>query len=224
MIGVTLSENRKLGSMGATYRGIGRSRGGTCPSTCPLWKKGCYAEYSCTRIQADRAGKTTRQDADKLFNYLTRLPKNHLVRLHVTGDFFTEGGKRVDAQYLFALARAAICRPDLTIWTYTHARGRALRRILKFTETLSNVTVNVSCDSMSEAVRMFDDEELPVVVSAGEDFKDISLDGVKFRICSAQKSDKITCNKCRLCARKDRDFIIAFLAHGTGKKCFQTWL
>ena len=51
----------------------------------------------------------------------------------------------------------------------------------------------------------------------------IQTDAVRVVRCPAEYTDKFSCNDCGgnnkpLCARGDRDYIIAFTAHGTGKK------
>jgi hypothetical protein len=48
------------------------------------------------------------------------------------------------------------------------------------------------------------------------------IHGVTFARCPADLSDTFTCQQCGngspLCARGDRDFVVVFVAHGTGKK------
>jgi hypothetical protein len=49
----------------------------------------------------------------------------------------------------------------------------------------------------------------------------LNVDGTRFVRCPAELSDNFTCNDCGngmpLCARPDRDYVIVFVAHGTGK-------
>jgi len=46
--------------------------------------------------------------------------------------------------------------------------------------------------------------------------------GVKFVQCPAEKSDTFTCQQCGggvpLCARGERDYVVVFVAHGTGAR------
>ena len=42
--------------------------------------------------------------------------------------------------------------------------------------------------------------------------------GVKVVACPADKSDKISCANCGLCALSDRDYVIGFRVHGAQKK------
>jgi hypothetical protein len=47
-----------------------------------------------------------------------------------------------------------------------------------------------------------------------------TIDGVKIVACPAEKTERINCSKCMLCA-KDRDYVIGFRAHGKRKKKVQ---
>lgn len=48
------------------------------------------------------------------------------------------------------------------------------------------------------------------------------VEGVRFARCPAELADNFTCQQCGngdpLCARGDRDYVIVFVAHGTGAK------
>jgi len=48
------------------------------------------------------------------------------------------------------------------------------------------------------------------------------VEGVRFVRCPAELADKFTCDQCGggrpLCARGERDYVVVFVAHGTGAK------
>jgi len=91
--------------------------------------------------------------------------------------------------------------------------------------TYSGKTViNASCDTASEAVRAYSLGR-PAVYAApltSADQWPQRIAGVQFVRCPAELSDTFTCQQCGngrpLCARADRDYVVVFVAHGTGKK------
>jgi hypothetical protein len=63
---------------------------------------------------------------------------------------------------------------------------------------------------------------VPAVCVVPSDYKhhprNISPAGNRVQVCPAQLSDKVDCATCRLCQNRPDDVIIAFKAHGTGKR------
>ena len=126
------------------------------------------------------------------------------------------GTETIDAQYLAALLDAV--PPRGQAWTYSHFPADQLPR-----PTPGKTVINVSCDTMDDAVDALESGR-PAVVAAptGTEWKGVSYRGTRFIRCPAELSDNFTCQQCGngrpLCARPDRDYVIVFVAHGPGAK------
>lgn len=101
-------------------------------------------------------------------------------------------------------------------WSYTHFPYTLLPPVY------SPTTLNVSTDTPQQAIETFQ-EEFPTVYTAP--YTDLqwprAINGVRFIRCPAETLP-ITCQTCGggqpLCARKNRNYVIVFVAHGSGKK------
>lgn len=123
----------------------------------------------------------------------------------------------VDREYLSAL-RKAVPRRGIA-WTYSHFSAEALP-VPKKGETV----INFSADKMNDAVHAIDLGR-PAVYAAPKDTAEQwprVFKGIKFIRCPAELSEAFTCQQCGngrpLCARSERDYVIVFVAHGTGAK------
>jgi vacuolar-type H+-ATPase subunit F/Vma7 len=84
----------------------------------------------------------------------------------------------------------------------------------------SGFTVNHSADNVQDAVKAYKAlSGIPVVTLLPLDAPNVQYtSGVKVVACPADKSDKISCSNCGLCALSERDYVIGFRVHGTQKK------
>jgi len=127
------------------------------------------------------------------------------------------GSDQIDPEYLAALLEA-VPRRGLA-WTYSHfdAKGLPLWEQGK-------TVINASCDTEAEAVAAVKIGRPATFAAplntAGQWPK--TVEGVKFVRCPADMSESFTCQQCGngspLCARGDRDFVVVFVAHGSGAK------
>ena len=127
------------------------------------------------------------------------------------------GAAVVDVEYLQALENA-VPRGGQA-WTYSHFPAEALP-----TPKPGKTVFNASCDSMAEAVRTVELGR-PAVYAAPLSERDnfpLVHRGVQFVRCPAELSESFTCAQCGggrpLCARGDREYVVVFIAHGTGAK------
>lgn len=127
------------------------------------------------------------------------------------------GTELVDTEYLAALSNA-VPRGGIA-WTYSHFAAEALP-----TPRPGKTVINASCDTVADAVRTLELGR-PAVFAAPADTADTwprKIHGVTFARCPAELSETFTCRDCGagspLCARGERDYVIVFVAHGTGKK------
>jgi len=191
----------------ATYRTVGHS----CPTTCTLLNRGCYAQSGRVALQQRDRHSTT--DGDTFLRELGRIPHGAYIRLHVAGDIMTDkgpdGSDTVDHAYLTAIIAGARRRPDLTIYGYTHA----WRQLGTAPDTPDNLTLNASCDTPAdvEQARALG-WQTTTVVPADTPWRR-NGDTV---ICPEQTAG-IPCADCQLCMR-DRPLTVAFRAHGAGRR------
>lgn len=127
------------------------------------------------------------------------------------------GAVVIDQEYLAAVSEA-VPRGGIA-WTYSHFPAAALPL-----PKPGRTVFNASCDDMREAVRSVE-LGIPAVYAAPLETADSwprKFQGVTFARCPAELSESFTCQQCGggspLCARGNRDFVVVFVAHGSGKK------
>lgn len=193
-----------------------RSPRSTCPESCSLKGNGCYAENFPLVLHWMKQDTVGVDFATVLYAVRT-LPKKALWRLFEAGDFepSSENPELISSQQVISLLAA---NKDKRGFGYTHYP------VLPNLETLqlmnaSGLTINVSADSLEQAVVYFS-LGLPTVVVVAEKFpKDSVVDGVRVVVCPNQSTpSKPTCLQCQMCQKPDRDYVIGFRAHGTKKR------
>lgn len=134
--------------------------------------------------------------------------------LHPKND---AGAVTVDTDYLAAVSDAV--PPGGKAWTYSHFPAAALPLPAE-----GKTVINASCDTVAEAVLAVESGR-PAVYAAPKDTADQwpkTVQGVRFVRCPAELADNFTCQRCGngspLCAQPDRDYVVVFVAHGTGAK------
>lgn len=127
------------------------------------------------------------------------------------------GSSQIDLEYMAAVLDAV--PRNGRAWTYSHFPGDALPL-----PEPGKTVFNASCDTMAEAVRTVETGR-PAVYAAPVSMADsfpLTHRGVRFVQCPAEISKGFTCSQCGngepLCARGDRDFVVVFVAHGSGAK------
>lgn len=202
------SGNRKTGPIA-----VSTSDRASCPPSCPLRDGGgCYAETGRVRWNWARVSRRG-FGMVRLARLLRELPRGAFFRFAVAGDLPGRGAA-VDARELAELTDAT---KHLVAWTYTHKRKfAAIRRA----NAADGLTINLSADSLAEADELAAVGAGPVVVTLRKDAPTPSWTpaGRMVAVCPAQLAAGMTCAKCGdgspLCARKDRDYVVGFRAHG----------
>lgn len=153
---------------------------------------------------------------------IRRLPKQQLWRHNQAGDLPGQGTS-VDAALLAELARANRGKRG---FTYTHKPMTPKNLAAVRKANAAGFTINASANTLSEADAMLA-LGLPtvVVVSATAPTKGTTPGGHKYVVCPAQVRDDVSCATCGLCQLQDpKRPVIAFHAHGTGKKRIEATL
>jgi hypothetical protein len=194
-----VSSNAKTGPIP-----VSTSSAVTCSDACPFKKDGCYADSGPLALHWSKVTSGQRGfDWAAFLSKVRSFPAGQLWRHNQAGDL-PGVGDSIDATALSQLTEAN-----------TGKRG--------FTYTHKPLTPdNLSANSVSHADRLAK-TGLPVAAVVPQDSADrfTTPDGNRVVICPAQRVDGISCDKCRLCAKGNRGFIVGFKPHGTGAKRVQ---
>jgi hypothetical protein len=197
---------------------VSTSARATCSPTCPFFNNGCYAESGPLLLHWRKVSEGLR--GVKFSDFLAQLKgleSGRLFRHNQAGDLPHTAG-RISRTFIKRMVQSV---SHLKAFTYTHHSlklGENLQ-LLRYANR-NGFTVNISTESESAA----DDAiaaGLPAVMVAdsGESRTTWHTKGNNVvLVCPAQRSDTKTCADCKLCHHRGRRVIIAFLAHGTGKR------
>lgn len=130
------------------------------------------------------------------------------------------GTNAVDGAYLEALL-SAVPRGGIS-WTYTHFPREQIP-LPGSLGGLPETTINISTDTVVGALTSFRDGYPTVIVEDElETERSDRFSDVQVVRCPAEYREEVTCQNCGngnpLCARPDRNFVVKFTAHGSGKR------
>jgi len=210
------SGNRKTGKLTTIM-----SSNETCPDSCPLKKKGCYARGWPLNLHWKNVsdGKNCLTFTELLDKLRGKVSKR--VRLWQAGDM-PGVNNRINIKKIRRLVKACSGKEA---FGYTHKDPKIGNNAeaIKYCND-NGVTINLSADNLKHADELYDLKIAPVVVLLPKDIKGKikTPKGRKVIICPADKN-KITCSVCgsnkgSLCYRNDRNYIIGFRAHGAATK------
>jgi hypothetical protein len=186
----------------------------SCPDDCVFKGNGCYADHGNLFLHWGAVDRGERGGSlEEFCDKIAALPTNTLWRYAQAGDLPSDG-KEVDVTSLRKITAANRGKRG---FGYTHYRGlgayAAVREALD-----AGFTINLSANNLTEVDQLVS-TKLPIVVTLPSDGRDCKTqNGIKIKVCPAQRSEGITCQSCRWCAKPDRGFVVGFLAHGTRKK------
>lgn len=208
-----VSSNRKTGPIPTTT-----SEKSTCPDSCPFKTKGCYAAGGPQNIHWQAVSNKERGTSwDGFISKVQKIQRGQLWRHNVSGDLPHQDGT-IDGNKIFQLVGANKGKKG---FTYTHhALNETNLGVIKFAND-SGFTINVSTENVEVADRIMTDHKIPAVavVNSEESRRFFNTSsGRKVIVCPATIHENVTCATCKLCAKADREFIIAFPAHGNAKK------
>jgi len=205
-----ISTNAKTGPIPATT-----SSRATCPTSCPLKKQGCYADYGPMSIHWNAVSAGVRGGTlDDLCKNIRGLPRGQLWRYGQAGDL---PGDTVllDAAGVESLVVANMGRRGFAFTHYdpTIKHNAAVVRAAND----SGFRVNVSANNLEHADVLAELDVGPVATLLPKGAtKPVRTPGGRFvAVCPATVRDDTDCASCGICA-KERKAIIGFPAHGTG--------
>lgn len=186
----------------------------SCPKSCELRGKGCYAEWGPLSVWWQRLSKPGSEfglDFKQFLEKLRELPDDAVVRLNQAGDL-PGRGRKLDRGRCRRIAKAL--GHVQWAWTYTHYPATEHNlAVVREMEQIGGVVVNFSHERAEDV-----ETRAPavVIVPSLEETPGRLADGRRVVICPAQRSKNETCSSCLLCAKgSERRFVVGFLPHGT---------
>lgn len=213
------SGNVKTGPMFVSTSG--RS---TCPDSCPLKEKGCYAKGGPLGMHWQKVSNADRGTTWQTFlDKVAALPDGQAWRHNQAGDLPGENNA-IAPDLLGQLVKANRGKRG---FTYTHkpvldsqAGPVANNRRAVAKANADGFTVNLSANGLSHADELAALNIGPVVtiLPPGIEENTTTPGGRKVVVCPAQVREGVTCSTCRLCSRADRSAIVGFIPHGSAKR------
>ena len=208
-----VSSNAKTGPIP-----VSTSSKATCPATCPFMGSGCYAASGPLAIhwQAITNGDRGTPLADFL-QAIRSLPAGQLWRHNQAGDLPHTGGK-LSRRFVRAIVDANRGRRGFTYTHHDPTKGENAA-LIRYANR-NGFRVNVSTETEAAADRAIA-AGMPAVLAvpsteARTSWRTPAGNAVLVR--PAQRSDTKTCSNCQLCENRGSRVVIAFVAHGTGKR------
>jgi len=191
----------------------------SCSTACPFYDTGCYGKYHLQGVHWRKVSNHERGVSwDEFISKIRKFAPNSLWRHNVTGDLPHILGD-IDSPKVDTLVRANRGKKG---FTYTHhvLNDHNLKVIQD--ANANGFTVNVSTESVEVADQVMSEHNIPAVavIPSTESRRFFHTEsGRKVVVCPAKiHKGKVNCSTCGLCQQSDREFIIAFPAHGTAKK------
>ena len=208
-----VSGNAKTGPIA-----VSTSSRATCSPSCPFLGNGCYAESGPLLLHWRKVTEGLRGVSfDSFLLSLRSLESGRLFRHNQAGDLPHTSG-RISRAFIKKMVAGV---RHLKAFTYTHhdiKKGENLS-LLRYANR-NGFVINVSTESESAADEAIS-AGLPAVMVANSNEERTSWNtpaGNTVLVCPAQRSDTRTCADCQLCHGRHGKVVIAFLAHGTGKR------
>lgn len=203
------SQNRKLGGIPCSI-----TSAETCPPTCGLFGKGCYAEFSYLRSHWARTSSEG-LNWRAFCREVSALPEGQLWRHNEAGDL-PGAGVRITGMLLDDLVRANKGRRG---FTFTHKPMTAVNRELVRKANAAGFVINLSADSLEQADQLAELGVGPVavVLSSSAPERSKTPAGRTVVTCLAETRG-LTCASCQLCAVGERKSVVGFRAHGQLKR------
>lgn len=191
----------------------------SCPDTCPFYKKGCYGIYHLQGVHWRAVSDHERGVSwDQFIAQVRKFAPATLWRHNVTGDLPHKNGE-IDAPKVGQIVKANNHKRG---FTFTHHILTEQNVEVIRNANAGGFTINASTESVEVADQVMTQHGIPAVavIPSTEKRRFFHTEsGRKVIVCPAKiHKGKVNCSTCGLCQQADREFIIAFPAHGTAKK------
>lgn len=207
---IRVSANRKTGPIP-----VSTTERASCPDVCPLKGNGCYAEAFPSVLHWNKVPEKGMGWAEFCLK-VGKLPAGTLWRHNVAGDLPADKAGTINQYMMRALVSANMGRNG---FTYTHHALTEHNQEVIEEANANGFTINISCNDALEAAHTVGTIKAPVVCLLPHDAPNTQVvAGVQIVACPAEKSDRVTCADCGLCALTGRQYVIGFRAHGNRAK------
>jgi hypothetical protein len=187
----------------------------SCPDSCKLKGAGCYAKGGPLAIHWGQVTSGKRGTSWSEFcDQIKALPRGQLWRYAQAGDL-PGVGDTIDIVELDVLVSANRGKKG---FTYTHKPLSAENRTAVEAANDKGFTINISHEAVYKAIATHKSGLPSVVVLPRSAPNTQTIDNVQVVACPAEKSDKVSCSTCALCADSKRNYVIGFRAHGSQAK------
>jgi len=209
-----VSSNRKTGAIPTTT-----SAKETCWDGCPFYEKGCYGKGGPQNIHWNAISSGERgYEWDQFLLKIKTIKRGQLWRHNVTGDLPVVYNGVIDG---VKTAQLVSSNKNKKGFTFTHHPLTNNNLAIIKDANAGGFTINISTESIEVADKVMTEYNLPAVAVVNSDKTDRfykTESGRKVITCPATIHENVTCSTCGLCQIADRQFIIAFPAHGNAKK------
>lgn len=209
-----VSSNAKTGPIPTTT-----SERSSCWNGCPFYDKGCYAKSGPQALHWRKVSEGERgMSWDAFCKAIRDIQRGQIWRHNVSGDLPHNGLGDIEEDKVTQLVNANKGRRG---YTYTHhPLNEGNIKVIRECND-NGFTVNASTESVEVADKVMTEHGIPAVavINSEESRRFFNTEsGRKVIVCPATIHDNVTCATCGLCQKADREFVIAFPAHGTAKK------
>jgi hypothetical protein len=196
---------------------VSTSSRATCPDSCALKKNGCYADSGPLALHWDKVTNGERGiDWESFCAAVAGFADGQTWRMNQAGDLPHNDGF-IDGALMHSLITANKGKQGFT-YTHHNVNSEHNREIIK-SANKSGFTINLSAESFEQADEFMALNIGPVVTIMPEGLptKLKTKQGHTIVTCPATYLDNVSCATCQLC-QKQRNTIVGFPVHGTGKK------
>lgn len=204
-----ISHNRKTGPIP-----VSSTSRDSC-GNCPLAGNGCYGDNHPTAIHWNKLSDGRKGvDIDGFCKQVRMIPTGQLWRHDEVGDLvsISSDPDTLDPVPLHKIIKANKGKRG---FTFTHKHQAQNIELLR-EATAAGFVVNLSANNETEADKLIK-TGLPVVMLQPKTAPKVSTtpDGNKIVQCPHSSSKgKMQCNRCQLCYKANRSYIVGFPAHG----------
>lgn len=197
---------------------VSTSSKATCPATCPFMGNGCYASSGPLALHWQAVTRGDRGISFRDFlAAIASLPKGQIWRHNQAGDLPHSNG-RISRRFVRGIVAANRGRRGFTYTHHDPSKGENAA-LIRYANR-NGFRINVSTETETAADHAIS-AGMPAVLAVPSTETRRSWRtpaGNAVLVCPAQRSDTKTCADCQLCERRGSRVIIAFIAHGTGKR------
>ena len=203
------SSNKKVGPIP-----VSTTERSSC-GACAFKLNGCYADYGPLKLHWDKVSSHERGMSWGAFcEAIKGLQPDTLWRHNQAGDLPHIHGSLDRAKFM-DLVNANYGKRG---FTYTHHAASLHNLELLSIANNHGFTVNLSADDLDHADRLYGKGSPVVTILPSDQLTNtVTPAGRRVVVCPAVTHDNVSCSTCQLCAKADRDVIVGFPAHGSGK-------